>query len=148
VKPTPKGWPRAASALYYEGGSAAIDWLARAFGFEVRLKIEGEGGKLAHSELVYGEAVFMIGDSRQEKQPHLAAPTELDGKNTQSIMVYVDDVEAHFSRAKAAGARITSGIETHDYGDEYWTDRGYACVDVGGHHWWFAERVRTGPKHA
>jgi uncharacterized glyoxalase superfamily protein PhnB len=148
MKPTPPGWPRASSSLCYERAGEAIDWLVRAFDFEVRLKIEGEGGKIEHSELVYGGAIFMLGDARREKQGHRAAPTELGGKNTQNIMVYVDDVQAHFDRAVAAGAKIESPIETHDYGEDYWTDRGYACIDLGGHHWWFAERVRTSPKQA
>ena len=46
MKPTPSGWPRIASAVYYEDAPAAIDWLCRAFGFAVRVKIEGEGGSI------------------------------------------------------------------------------------------------------
>jgi uncharacterized glyoxalase superfamily protein PhnB len=146
MKSNPPGWPRASSALCYERAAEAIDWLVRAFGFEVRLKIDGEGGKVVHSELVYGDAVFMLGDARREGQKHRVAPSEIGGKNTQNLLVYVDDVEAHLARAKAAGAELTSELETHDYGEDYWTDRAYSCVDVGGHHWWFAERVRTSPK--
>ena len=148
MKPTPPGWPRASSALCYERAAEAIDWLARAFGFEVRLKIDGENGTIVHRELVFGDAVFMLGDARRSEQPQRMAPSELGGKNTQSIMVYVDDVEAHCARARAAGATITSEIESHDYGELYWTDRAYACVDLGGHHRWFAERVRTCPRHS
>jgi uncharacterized glyoxalase superfamily protein PhnB len=144
MKPTPPGWPRASSSLTYEHAAAAIEFLTRAFGFEVRLRVDGKDGKIEHSELVFGDAVFMIGDARREAQSHRKAPSELAGANTQNILVYVDDVEAHCTRARAAGAKIVSEIATHDYGEEYWTDRGYSCVDLGGHHWWFAERVRTG----
>ena len=42
MKPTPKGWPRLSSALCYDNAAAAIDWLCNAFGFEVRLKVEGD----------------------------------------------------------------------------------------------------------
>jgi uncharacterized glyoxalase superfamily protein PhnB len=57
-------------------------------------------------------------------------------------MVYVDDVEAHCARARAAGARILVGPQTTDYGEEYWTDRGYEAEDLEGHHWWFYQRLR------
>ena len=140
---TPPGWPRASSALWYEHAAEAITWLEKAFGFEVRLKVPGEGGKIEHAELVFGEAVFMVADLRPGKQPHRRTPGEVGGANTQNIMVYVDDVDAHLARASAAGAKISMELATHDYGEEYWTDRGYGCIDIGGHHWWFAERVRT-----
>jgi uncharacterized glyoxalase superfamily protein PhnB len=144
MKQTPPGWPRASSSLCYERAADAIDWLVKAFGFEVRLKVPGENGKIEHAELVFGDAVFMVGDARREQQPYRRAPSELDGANTQSIMVYVEDLDAHYARARDAGAKISKEIATHDYGEEYWTDRGYECQDLGGHHWYFSERVRTG----
>jgi uncharacterized glyoxalase superfamily protein PhnB len=58
-------------------------------------------------------------------------------------MVYVDDAEAHCARARAAGAKIVEEPTTHDYGEEYWTDRGYEAEDLEGHHWWFYQRLRT-----
>ena len=60
MKAPPSGWPRIASAVYYEDAAAAIDWLCRAFGFEVRVKIEGEGGSIKHSELTYGDGLIMV----------------------------------------------------------------------------------------
>ena len=146
MKLSPPGWPRASSSLTYERAAEAIEVLTRAFGFEVRLRVDGKDGKIEHSELVFGDAVFMLGDARRDTQPHRKAPSELGGANTQDILVYVDDIEAHCARARAAGAKIESEIAVHDYGEEYWTDRAYACVDLGGHHWWFAERVRTAAK--
>ena len=58
MKPTPDGWPRLSTAIYYRDASAMIDWLCAAFGFAIRLKIEGEGGRIEHSELVYGEDLY------------------------------------------------------------------------------------------
>lgn len=142
MKPTPPGWPRISSALYYEDASAAIDWLCRAFGFELRLKVEGEGGRIEHSELVYGDGLIMVSEPK-ERFPQVRAPAQIGGANTQNMMVYVDDVEAHCKRAREAGAVIVSEPETHDYGEDYWTDRGYECRDVGGHHWWFYQRLRS-----
>jgi len=59
------------------------------------------------------------------------------------MMVYVDDVEAHCAQARAAGARIVSEPAITDYGEDYWTDRGYECEDLEGHHWWFYQRLRN-----
>ena len=50
-------------------------------------------------------------------------------------------VEAH---ARAAGAIIAEEPTTHDYGDDYWTDRSYGAIDLGGHQWWFTQRLRSG----
>jgi uncharacterized glyoxalase superfamily protein PhnB len=150
MKPTPPGWPRISSALYYEDAHAAIDWLCRAFGFEVRLKVEGDDGAIHHSELVYGDGLIMVSSSvdleKAKKYPFRKSPSQVGGGNTQNMMMYVDDAEAFEKRARAAGAQIVSEIETHDYGDEYWADRGFECVDIGGHHWWIYQRMRTGTK--
>jgi uncharacterized glyoxalase superfamily protein PhnB len=147
MKPTPPGWPRISSALYYDDPRAAIDWLCRAFGFEVRLLVEGDGGRVEHSELTFGEGLIMVaGTTKTERFPHARSPSQVGGGNTQNMMLYVDDVEAHCQRARAAGATVTHDLQTHDYGGEYWADRGYECRDVGGHHWWVMQRLRTGGK--
>jgi uncharacterized glyoxalase superfamily protein PhnB len=148
MKPTPPNWPRISSSLYYERASEAIDWLCRAFGFEVQLKVEGDGGRIEHSELVFGGGLIMVGEAnKRERSPYRRSPSQIGGVNTQNMMVYVDDIEAHCLRAREAGAKITDEIATHDYGEEYWTDRSYGCEDIGGHQWWFSERVRN-PKKA
>lgn len=154
MKPTPPGWPRISTSLYYDDPKKAIDWLCEAFGFELRLLVEGDGGSIEHSELTYGEGVIMVsGADKRSKFPYVRTPTEVNGGNTQNMAVYVDDVEAHIERARAAGAKITQELETHDYGEEFWTDRGYGCIDIGGHHWWFMQRLRDprpgtqAPKH-
>ena len=46
----------------------AIDWLCRAFGFEVQLKVEGEGGRIEHSELVFGGGLIMVGHERRRRE--------------------------------------------------------------------------------
>lgn len=142
MKPTPPGWPRISSSLMYDDPKKAIEWLCRAFGFELRLLVEGDGGSVEHSELTFGEGVVMV-SSEKSKWPHLRAPTSVGGGNTQTLMVYVDDAEAHLKKAREAGAVILQELETHDYGDDYWSDRGYGCRDIGGHYWWFFERLRN-----
>ena len=62
-KPLPGGWPRISGAVFYDEPARAIDWLCQAFGFEVRLKVEGEGGRIEHSELTMGEGLIMVGSA-------------------------------------------------------------------------------------
>jgi uncharacterized glyoxalase superfamily protein PhnB len=145
-KRLPQGWPRISSAIFYEDAAAAIDWLCRVFGFEVRLRVEGEGGRIEHSELVFGDGLVMVGSAggssgRPHKLP-CTSPRTLGGANTQSLLVFVDDVDAHCAQARAAGAKIHEEPTTHDYGDEYWADRCYRAEDPEGHQWWFTHRVR------
>jgi len=143
MKPTPKGWPRISSSLIYDGAAEAIDWLCRAFGFQVRIKVDGEGGRVVHSELTFGDdGVVMVSDGGRADHPHLKSPVGAGGANTQALFVYVDDVDAHCARARAAGARIVRDPEDVDYGEEHWSDRGYEAIDCGGHHWYFAQRLR------
>jgi uncharacterized glyoxalase superfamily protein PhnB len=136
----PKGWPRLVVALYYNEAGKAIDWLCKAFGFEVKLKVPGPGDKIAHAELVLGGGMIMLGDVGQ--RPWAKSPRETAGINTQSVGLFVDDVDAHCARARAAGAIVTTEPQTTDYGDEYWADRTYEATDLEGHHWWFIQRVR------
>ena len=144
MKPIPDGWTRISASIYYDDAKAAIDWLCEAFGFEVRLIVEG-GGQVAHSELVYGDGMFMVGSAGKSGQLTTArSPQSVGGANTQGLMVYVDDVEAHHAHAVKHGAKIFRELTVSDYGDEYWSDRSYGAIDIEGHHWWFSQRITTG----
>lgn len=142
----PEGWPRISSAVFYEDPAKAIDWLCHAFGFEVRLKIEGEGGTIEHSELTFGEGLIMVGTdgkkSGRENRAWCRSPRALGGANTQTLCLAIDDADAHCERARAAGARIVTEPATQDYGGDYWSDRTYEAEDPEGHHWWFMQRLR------
>lgn len=146
MKPTPKGWPRISSAVFYEDAAKAIDWLCDAFGFEVRLRVEGDGGRIEHSELTFGpDGLIMVGDARRSPEKAAmpcASPRALNGAVTQALCLFVDDVDAHAAKARAAGAVIAEEPRTTDYGDDYWTDRSYRAVDPEGHHWWFMQRMK------
>lgn len=143
MKKTPPGWPRISSAVYYRDPAKAIDWLCDAFGFETRVKIEGAGGRIEHSELQFGEGLIMVGHDDKAKFPYRKTPQDVGGANTQNMFIYVDDVEAHCAQARAAGATIVSEPTTTDYGEDWWSDRTYEAVDLEGHHWWFAQRLRS-----
>ena len=146
MKPTPAGWPRISASIYYRDAAAMIDWLCTAFGFEIRLKVEGDNGSITHSELTYGEGVVMVGPECKGEQRRfgsdMLSPLSAGGGNTQGLMIYVDDVDAHCAQARQAGARIVSEPQVHDYGDDYWSDRSYGCIDPEGHMWWLSQRLR------
>jgi uncharacterized glyoxalase superfamily protein PhnB len=127
--------------LAYEHGPAAMDWLARAFGFR-ELDRRVENGRLTHGEMDTGGGVVMMatpslhyrGPKRHREECDIAqswhdVPYIIDG-----VLVYVDDVGAHFERAKAAGATILSPLEPGQDG------RRYRAEDVEGHRWMFVQR--------
>lgn len=143
MKPPPPGWPRMSASVFYEDPLTAIDWLARAFGFEVRLKIVDDNGRLAHSELTFGEAVVMVGSAggKEPYQQRQKSP-RASGGVTQALAFYIDDVDAHYARAVAAGATVLRELRTDDYGADYWSDRTYGASDPEGHLWWFIQRMK------
>ena len=128
----PKDMPRITPYLYYEDVAAALAWLARAFGFRERLRMPGPDGSVMHAEMQLADGVVMMG----RPGPDYRSPKRL-GQVTQSLYVYVDDVNAHFRRAKDAGAKV---IE--EPADQFYGDRRYAAEDPEGHHWYFAQHVR------
>jgi uncharacterized glyoxalase superfamily protein PhnB len=151
MKPAPENFPRLTSAVVYKDAVKAIDWLCTAFGFELRLKVEADDGSIIHSELTYGDGVIMVAQERMEQPKHpwaaaLASPRSIGGKTTQSLMLYVDDVDAHCAHARANGAQIGQDPETSDYGEDYWSDRGYCAIDPEGHVWWITQRLRDPAK--
>jgi len=150
MKPTPEGWPRLSSSVVYRDAAAAIDWLCDAFGFAVRLRVVAEDGRIEHSELMFGDGLIMVAqesttnDQRPWKR-RMRSPGSVGDANTQSLMLFVDDVEAHCARARSRGARIVEEPATHDYGADYWSDRSYGALDPEGHLWWVTQRLRDPP---
>ena len=110
------------------------------------MKVEGDGGRIMHSELTYGEGLIMVADAGVKREGTNSmpcrSPRSLEGANTQSLCLYVDDADAHCEQARAAGAKIIDEPTTTDYGEEYWSDHGYRAEDLEGRHWWFLQRLR------
>jgi uncharacterized glyoxalase superfamily protein PhnB len=144
MKPTPAGWPRMSASVYYDQPHGAIDWLCRAFGFELRLKVEGDDGTIHHSELCLADSLVMVSGTTGTEpwQSMYRSPRAVDGGVTQALCFFVDDVDAHHARAAQLGAKIVREPKTTDYGDDYWTDRSYGALDPEGHLWWFMQRLR------
>ncbi len=119
--------------LRYQDAPAAIEWLCRAFGFEKHLVVPGENGTIAHAQLTFGNGMIMLGSPRDDEYGKLVRPPrDLGGVGSQSPYVIVDDADAHYRRAVAAGAKIVIDIKDEDYGG-----RGYTCRDPEGNVWSF-----------
>lgn len=127
----PEDYPVVTPYLYYEDAAAAMDWLVSTFGLSESARMTNDDGTVGHGELEIGSGVVMVGQPGPEYQ----APKN-HGRATAGVHVYVDDVDAHYERAKAAGAEITQEPADQEYGD-----RRYDAKDLEGHDWFFAQRL-------
>lgn len=123
-------------SLRYADARAAIEWLCRAFGFETQLVVPGEGDSIAHAQLVFGHGMIMLGSAGAHGGGYdeLVSTPAQAGANTQSAYVIVEDADAHYAAAKAAGAEVVLDIQDQDYGG-----RGYTCRDLEGYLWSFGD---------
>jgi PhnB protein len=128
----PKNTPRITPYLLYEEVAGAIDWLTTAFGFQESMRIPGPDGKTAHAEIRLFDGLIMLGCPGAEYRN----PKRL-GVVTQHLYVYVDNVDAHFERARSAGAKIIEEPK-----DQFYGDRRYGAEDLEGHSWYFAQHIR------
>lgn len=118
-------------ALRYRDATKAIEWLCEAFGFRRKMVVPGDGGRIAHAELTLGNGMVMLGDAETEFGNLVEAPGS-SKRSSPAIYVVIDDVDAHYARAKEAGAQIVFDIKTQDYGG-----RDYTVLDLEGHVWTF-----------
>lgn len=118
--------------LYYHDANTALDFLVRAFGFEVKSAIRDDAGNLATAQLHVGDGVVMIG-------PGMAAfgTRGVDDPKwaTCRMHIKVDDVDSHAERSRAAGATVISEPFEHFSG------RIYVAADCGGQQWIFSQRA-------
>ena len=119
--------------LRYRDAPAAIEWLCDAFGFQ-KNAVYADGDIVHHAQLTFGNGMVMLGsaDNASECGRQIAQPADIGLRETQSPCVIVTDADAHYARAKAAGAVIVMDIADQAYGG-----RGYSCRDPEGHMWWF-----------
>ena len=123
----PEGMSQISPYLYYRDILAAVAWLEAAFGFEKILEEHTERGTI-HAEMRLGSGVIMMGQGGKEFEEAAAG-----GRVGQSMgtFVWVDDVDAHYARARAHGAEITYELTDQAYG------RNYGARDPEGHDWFF-----------
>jgi uncharacterized glyoxalase superfamily protein PhnB len=106
--------------LGYPDVSQAVDWLCNAFGFTLRLRIGDH-----RAQLNVGDGAVVV-RGQQAKDP----------RECQSVVVRVNDVDAHHKRALQSGARVLHAPATHAYGE-----RQYSVEDCDGNQWTFSQSV-------
>ena len=118
--------------MKYRDAPAAIDWLCRAFGFARHLVVPGENGSIAHAQLTLGDGMIMLGSTGKNDFDQLQIPADTNRPVNQSPYVVVAEIDAHYAKAKAAGARIVLDIEDQEHGG-----RAYSARDPEGQLWNF-----------
>jgi uncharacterized glyoxalase superfamily protein PhnB len=112
--------------LKYEDARAAMDFLEAAFGFERHAVYDGEKGGVAHAELRFGDEYVMLGSTNEGEERFNQAA------GRYSLYVVVEDPDAHYARAREAGATIERELSDQDYGS-----REYTARDPEGNLWSF-----------
>jgi uncharacterized glyoxalase superfamily protein PhnB len=122
----PEGKQNIFPALRYRNGSAAVEWLGRAFGFEKHMLVPGPQGNIAHAQMKLGSGMIMLGSGQH------GSPNDPWNEVPQGVYVQVEDVDGHYARARAAGAEIVRPLQDTDYGS-----REFSVRDPEGHLWSF-----------
>ena len=115
--------------LAYEDAPAALTFLRDAFGFKERFRFPMPDGRIGHAEVTLGDSVLFL--ASVWKEAGAMSPKDLPGVHSQ-IYCSVDDVDAHFERARNAGATVINSPADQGHGD-----RSYRAVDPEGHRWIF-----------
>ena len=119
--------------LRYRDARSAINWLCNAFGFEEHLVVPGDGGRIEHAQLTFGNGMIMLGSARDDEFGKLQAPPgSPDAVVCQSPYIIVPAIEQHYRNAVEAGARVVMPLTAEDYGG-----KNYSCRDPEGYLWSF-----------
>lgn len=116
--------------IRYRDARTAIAWLTDAFGFEPLFIVDGEGDEVAHAQLRVGDGIVML--STLKDDPLRMTVPGPEGHSTVGIYITIEDPDAHFARATAAGAAVVHPPTDEDYGG-----RDYTVRDPEGHIWSF-----------
>lgn len=127
VKPIPDNYPRVSPYLCIDGASDAIDFYTAVFGATERGRIPMPGDKIGHAELELGGSLIMVADEYPEG--NVFGPRHIGGTPV-SISVFVEDVDATFTKAIAGGATEIRPVE-----DQFYGDRMGQFEDPWGHKW-------------
>jgi uncharacterized glyoxalase superfamily protein PhnB len=125
--------PSLAPYLFYDDVDRAARFLEEAFGFERIFESPAPEGGLAHAQLAHGTSKVMLGKVGPGLRPVKSARSS--GGLHAGVYVYLDDVDGHCARARAAGAEVLL-----EPADQHWGDRMYCALDPEGQFWMFARR--------
>jgi PhnB protein len=133
VAPIPAGYHTVTPHLVCRGAAKAIEFYKKAFGAEEVLRLAMPDGRLAHAEINIGGSMIMLHDEAPDWK---AFSPQTVGDTSVSIMLYVNDVDAVFKRAIAAGATSTMEVA-----DQFYGDRAGGLKDPFGHKWHIATHI-------
>ena len=133
VNPIPEGYPRITAYLCIDGAARAIDFYTSVLGATEKMRMDGPDGKIGHAELTLGESVLMLADEHPDMG--FLSPARIGG-TAVTLHTYVEDVDAVFEKALAAGAKSLRPVENQFYGD-----RSGQFEDPFGHRWNVATHV-------
>ena len=122
--------PRIYPTFRFLDAAKMIDWLENAFGFTVHACYRDEAGRIVHAELAFGSSMIMCGEAKEDAFGEIVSDTAVTGG--KSLYIAVDDADALYERAHAAGAAIEQGLTDRDYGS-----REFICRDPEGNVWCF-----------
>jgi len=118
-------------SLKYVNAPEAIEWLCKVLGFEKKLVVPGPDNTIAHAQLTLGTGMVMLGSmDNNEYGKYIKPPQLLDGINTQTSYIYIKNINAHYAKAKSAGANIIIDLREEEYGGKL-----YLCKDPEGYLW-------------
>lgn len=138
IKPIPEGFHSITPHLVCAGAIAAIDFYQRAFNAVEVMRLPGAADKLMHAQIRIGDSNIMLVDEMPEWGS--LGPSALKGTPV-TLHLYVNDADAAFAQAIAAGATVKMPLA-----DMFWGDRYGILVDPFGHHWSIATHIRdVGP---
>ncbi|MSP62898.1 MAG: VOC family protein [Myxococcales bacterium] len=129
----PANMPWISPYLTIPDAARALDFYQRAFGFEKKEAHALPDGTLVHVEMVWRDGVIMFGPARKLEAK---TPAQSGAQSPFGLCVYVDDVDALFARATAAGAKVRLPLE-----DQFYGDRSCTLVDPDGYCWTFATNI-------
>ena len=133
AQPIPKGYNGAIPYLIIKGAAKAIDFYKQAFGAIEKERMAMPDGRVAHAEVRIGDAVIMLADELPDMK--IIGPQTLGGSPV-CILIYMEDVDARFAQAVAAGATVHRPLK-----DQFYGDRTGTLVDPFGHVWSLATHV-------
>jgi PhnB protein len=130
AKPIPDGYHTATPYLIVRDAASAIAFYTRAFGATELFRLADSSGTLGHAEIKIGDSPIMLSEECPEMD--YQSPQSLGGAGV-SLLLYVEDVDARFSQAVAAGAKVRKSVA-----DQFYGDRSGTLEDPFGHVWTIA----------
>ena len=134
-KAVPEGFHTVTPQLTVDNAAQAIDWYKKALGAEEVMRFAGPDGKIMHAEIRVGDSLIMLTDATGAAGK---APSATGG-SPASFWIYVEDCDALFKRAVAAGAKVPPG-PMGQLADQFWGDRAGTVTDPHGLVWTIATR--------